>query len=100
MEIFRPTVALEVRLEVVLTGDGPFLLEEVDHRTLASLLVDDGLLIRVSLSEMCGKTSFTIIVFVQVPVRQFLGYVCKLAGELYDAVEAVMKGRLTGSGAL
>ena len=59
-----------------------------------------GLLIRVSSSEMCGRTSFTIIAFVQVPVRQFTGYVCKLVGELYDALEAVVKGRLTGSGAL
>ena len=81
-EIFRQTVPLKASLEVGLTGDGPFFLT------------------RVSLSEMCGKTSFNIIVFLQVPVRQFPGYVCKLVGELYDAVEAVVKGRLMGSGAL
>ena len=96
----QPYIALEARLEVVLTGNGPSLLDKVDHRTLAGLLVDDGLLIRVSSSEMCGRTSFTIIAFVQVPVWQFTGYVCKLVGELYDALEAVVKRRLTGSGAL
>ena len=38
--------------------------------------------------------------FVQVPVQQFPGYVSSLVGELYDAVEAVVKGRLGGRGAL
>ena len=52
------------------------------------------------------NTGFTMIVFIhsysfiQVPVNQFLGYVTKLVGELYDSVEAVVKGRLQGQGTL
>jgi hypothetical protein len=41
-----------------------------------------------------------MIVFVQVPVDQFPGYVTKLVTELYDSVEAVVRGRLEGPGAL
>jgi hypothetical protein len=41
-----------------------------------------------------------MIVFVQVPVDQFPGYVTKLVIELYDSVEAVVRGRLGGPGAL
>ena len=41
-----------------------------------------------------------VIVSIQVPVEQFPGCVCKLVGKLYDAVEAVVKGRLKGPGAL
>lgn len=41
-----------------------------------------------------------VIVSIQVPIEQFPRYVCKLVGELYDTVEAVVKGRLKGPGAL
>ena len=39
-----------------------------------------------------------MIIFIQVPIKQFLGYVSKLVEELYDAVEAVVNGRLEGRG--
>ena len=51
------------------------------------------------------NTGFTTIVFIHIfiqvpPLNQFPGYVTKLVGELYDSVEAVVKGRLRGQGAL
>lgn len=39
-------------------------------------------------------------IFIQVPLDQFPGYITRLVGELYDSVEAVVKGRLQGQGAL
>ena len=35
-----------------------------------------------------------MIIFIQVPIEQFLGYVSKFLEELYYAVEAVVIGRL------
>ena len=45
-------------------------------------------------------TIMFIHIFIQVPLNQFPGYVTKLVGELYDSVEAVVKVRLQGQGAL
>ena len=52
-------------------GGDPSFVDDIDHRTLAKMLVDNRFLIRVSLSNTCGRTSFTMIVFMQIPVQQF-----------------------------
>ena len=42
----------------------------------------------------------TVTVSMQVTIEQFPEYVCKIVGELYDTVEAVVKKREKGPGAL
>jgi hypothetical protein len=48
IEVCHPGVQHEARLEVVVTEEDPSFLSQIRHRTLARLLVEDRLLIRVS----------------------------------------------------
>lgn len=104
LEVCHPTVPHAARCEIVLTEDDPSFLGSILHRTLARMIVVDRLLIKVRLhKDERDNTGFTMIfvhLFIQVPLHQFPGYVTRMVGELYDSVEAVVKGRVQGQGAL
>jgi hypothetical protein len=104
LEVFRPTVALDARLEMVVNDVDTSFLASFRHRHLARAVVKGGFLVKVRVqSPLLLYPDFMLFYvhnMLQVPARDFAGYVGALVKELYGPLEAAVKGTLTGPGTL
>ena len=99
LEVISPTVALEARLEVVVTDANTSFLGTFMHRRLSRAVVREGLLVKVSTVTLLFLLRGYVVVL-QVPAGDLGGYVSAVVKEFYGPLEAAVKGTLTGPGTL